>query len=187
QGGTEEADVFEAAVTGPDGSVIFAGWTSGDWNRTNIGAADFAAAKFDTEGNLLWKWQDGTAAQDYLYAASALENGSVLLVGSTGGKWDGLNAGGSDFAAVTLDADGTELWRWQNGSGNADVLNAATAGSDGAMILAGSTLGLWDGASAGGVASDFAAVMLNVSDIATPAPSPIPVDTTSSAGRTSPA
>lgn len=59
QGGTEEADVFEAAVTGPDGSVIFAGWTSGDWNRTNIGAADFAAAKFDTEGNLLWKWQVG--------------------------------------------------------------------------------------------------------------------------------
>lgn len=44
-------------------------------------------------------------------------NGSVVMAGYTSGDWDGeVHAGGDDFAAVKLDADGNEVWRWQVGS-----------------------------------------------------------------------
>lgn len=57
--------------------------------------------------------QDGTVNADFLRAASVLGDGSVLLVGYTWGDWNNLNAGQEDFAAVILDVDGVELWRWQ--------------------------------------------------------------------------
>lgn len=38
---------------------------------------------------------------------------SVLLAGRAEGTWNGTSAGGNDFVAVKLSADGTELWRWQ--------------------------------------------------------------------------
>lgn len=43
-------------------------------------------------------------------------DGSVMLAGITGGTWGGAysNVGGEyDFAAVKLDANGDEVWRWQ--------------------------------------------------------------------------
>lgn len=36
-----------------------------------------------------------------------------MLVGSTSGDWDGENAGFTDYAAVNIDTDGKEVWRWQ--------------------------------------------------------------------------
>lgn len=41
------------------------------------------------------------------------EDGSMIVVGETDGSWDGANAGGNDFAAFRLDADGEEIWRYQ--------------------------------------------------------------------------
>lgn len=51
--------------------------------------------------------------EDNIYAAAAGEAGSVVLAGSTNGQWGGPNAGGSDFAAVKLNAAGVEIGRWQ--------------------------------------------------------------------------
>lgn len=42
------------------------------------------------------------------------EDGSVVLAGKTSGHWAGEADGMTfDFAAVKLDADGREMWRWQ--------------------------------------------------------------------------
>lgn len=58
--------------------------------------------------------KDGTGGTDEIFAAAIGDDGSVVLVGNAGGEWSGIDAGGgADFAAVKLDADGTELWRWQ--------------------------------------------------------------------------
>lgn len=50
---------------------------------------------------------------DVIYAAAAGEDGPVVLAGSTNGQWGGPNKGGSDFAAVKLNAEGGEIGRWQ--------------------------------------------------------------------------
>lgn len=58
--------------------------------------------------------QDGTIASDELKAAAATGDGSVVLAGYTCGEWSGdLTGEECDFAAVKLDANGTEVWRWQ--------------------------------------------------------------------------
>ena len=36
-----------------------------------------------------------------------------MLAGETYGNWSGTSTGSLDFAAVKLDANGTEVWRWQ--------------------------------------------------------------------------
>lgn len=52
----------------------------------------------------------------YAYAAAARKDGSVVLAGRTFGPFHkplSTMDGYSDFAAVAIDENGTELWRWQ--------------------------------------------------------------------------
>lgn len=58
--------------------------------------------------------QDGTSSNDEIQAAAATGDGFVVLAGYTFGEWsEGLTGEECDFAAVKLDANGTEVWRWQ--------------------------------------------------------------------------
>lgn len=41
------------------------------------------------------------------------DDGSVVLAGQTSGDFDGVISAAVEFAAVKLDADGAEVWRWQ--------------------------------------------------------------------------
>lgn len=57
--------------------------------------------------------QDGTSSDDYVYAADVGDDDAIVLGGYSRGHWSGGNAGGADFVAVKLRADGSEQWRWQ--------------------------------------------------------------------------
>lgn len=57
--------------------------------------------------------QDGTSAADKLFGAAILDDDSVVVTGYSEGDWAETNAGGSDFCAARLDANGSEMWRWQ--------------------------------------------------------------------------
>lgn len=57
--------------------------------------------------------QDGTTGNDVVTAVTAERDGSVFLAGSTNGSWDGPNNGSYVFAAVKLNVNGIEVWRWQ--------------------------------------------------------------------------
>ena len=58
--------------------------------------------------------QNGTSGIDTFYGAADGQDGSIVLAGVTEGSWQGAHLGGTnDFAAVKLDADGVEVWRWQ--------------------------------------------------------------------------
>lgn len=57
--------------------------------------------------------QDGTAGVDNATDLALVEDGSAVLSGSTTGDWNVTNLGGTDFAALKLDADGELLWKWQ--------------------------------------------------------------------------
>lgn len=46
-----------------------------------------------------------------MYGIDIANDGSVILGGATDGAWVGINAGGWDFVAVKLSANGTEEWR----------------------------------------------------------------------------
>lgn len=57
QDGTSGDDKLHAAATAEDGSVLMAGWTSGNWDGAKGGFYDFVAVKLDADGNVLWNWQ----------------------------------------------------------------------------------------------------------------------------------
>lgn len=57
--------------------------------------------------------QDGTIADEGIFAIGIADDGSVICGGDTYGAWVGTNAGTWDFVAVKLSANGTEEWRWQ--------------------------------------------------------------------------
>lgn len=41
-----------------DGGVVLAGFSNGNWNGVaSRGYADFAAAKLDSAGGVVWRWQ----------------------------------------------------------------------------------------------------------------------------------
>lgn len=50
---------------------------------------------------------------DFLTGVAIGHDDSVVLAGYTTGDWNAENAGGTDFVAVKLDADGNEVWTWQ--------------------------------------------------------------------------
>ena len=59
-------------------------------------------------------WQAGAAPNEASSLASTpRSDGSIVLAGSTSGVWDTEEIGIRDFAAVALDEDGQELWRYQ--------------------------------------------------------------------------
>lgn len=56
QEGSEEDDRMSAAAALGDGGVVFAGFSSGTWNGVaSVGGADFAAAKLDSAGSVIWR------------------------------------------------------------------------------------------------------------------------------------
>lgn len=57
QDGTPEEDDLVEVILTPDGSIVLAGYTRGDWDGQNAGEADFAAIKLDAEGNEIWRLQ----------------------------------------------------------------------------------------------------------------------------------
>lgn len=67
------------------------------------------------DDTLLCYDQNGTVGGiSKIFAAAAVEDG-VVLAGSTNREWSGVDSafGEEDFAAVKLNTDGDEVWRWQ--------------------------------------------------------------------------
>ncbi|CAN0306359.1 unnamed protein product [Ectocarpus fasciculatus] len=91
--------------------------------------------------------------------AASRADGSIVIGGATDGEWEGDLTGYNDFFSVALDEDGSELWRFQDGS-LYDINSAwgVAALSDGSVVLVGSTDGDYAGTNAG--AQDFAVVKL---------------------------
>lgn len=57
--------------------------------------------------------QDGTSSDEACYAVIAGTDGSTVLAGVTEGDWEERVLDYKDFAALSLDADGKLMWRYQ--------------------------------------------------------------------------
>lgn len=50
-------EVGRGLAIADDGSILLAGYTTGDWDGENAGLQDFAAVKLDSYSNESWRWQ----------------------------------------------------------------------------------------------------------------------------------
>lgn len=60
--------------------------------------------------------QSGTEFDEEFYWAANSIDGFIMMSGFTYGSWAAAEKGGSDFVAMSMDADGNMLWKYQVGS-----------------------------------------------------------------------
>jgi len=168
QDGTPDGDIILTAVSIDSNKIVLSGSTDGNFHgpgQTGYqGYSDFVAIALDpTDGSEIWRWQDGTPRDESITASTLVDSGTIILSGSTNGDFNGIGRGNSDFVAVALDpADGSEIWRWQDGTTTLDRIQTATLVDANTIVLAGHTLGEFSGSNQGSI--DFVAVALDITD-----------------------
>ena len=121
------------------GNVYVAGDTGvGLDGNTNAGYYDIFVIKYDSNGNMQWTRQMGTAEYDWVEGVSVDGNGNVYVAGETlGGLGGNMNAGYTDYFVVKYDTNGNRLWTRQSGTTGYDhAYGVATDGSGNVYVAA---------------------------------------------------
>ena len=148
QFGSPQEDLVSSLSVRPDGSMLIAGQTRGEWSgQSNLGGSDGFVLALSSDGTLLWSKLFGTRAEDGVSAIETLADGSALIAGGT---WDALGgraySGGGDAFIAKLSANGQVQWTRVFGSGAFDTATALQASADGtAIYVAGNTTGTMEG------------------------------------------
>jgi hypothetical protein len=145
--GSSWYDSALALTTGLDGAIYVAGWTYGSFDgQTSSGGQDAFLTKYDANGTKAWTRLFGSSAWDGAYALTTGVDGAIYVAGETQGSFDGQTfSGGYDAFLTKYDANGTKAWTRLFGSSSNDYARALTTGVDGAIYVAGSTGGSFDG------------------------------------------
>ncbi|MCP3162463.1 SBBP repeat-containing protein [Myxococcus qinghaiensis] len=144
------ADELALSVSSVGDAVYVAGHTGGQLGSTpSSGGQDVFVAKYGLDGALAWVRQVGTAMNDRALAVTADLAGNVYVAGYTWGSFlPFVNAGGTDFFVLKLDATGALAWVQQFGTETDDFATGIAvtrrAGQDG-LFISGYSLGRIDG------------------------------------------
>ncbi|MBK8175318.1 MAG: SBBP repeat-containing protein [Rhodospirillales bacterium] len=136
----------EAVATDADGNIVVAGRTDGSVIGYNKGELDAWVAKFDANGQELWKHQPGTAGNDDARAVATDVSGNVYVAGYTPSSL----YPGADPWVIKFDADGHYLWKRQPGTSENDFAAGIATDSAGNVVVVGYTEGALGGAKKGG-------------------------------------
>jgi hypothetical protein len=153
--GTNGSDAGESLTTGADGSIYFAGWTSGDLDEENnnvnkdntssdidVRNWDAFLTKYSSDGSRVWTRLLGTEEADSGTALTTGADGSIYFAGYTKGDLGGHKSNGSYNPFVSqYNEDGTNAWTRvleTNGNGYGTTL---TTGIDGSIYISGHTYG----------------------------------------------
>jgi hypothetical protein len=123
------------------GHVYVTGTTDGVLGQTNFGGDDAYLAKYDLDGNQIWRQQFGSIGNDIGVKVAADSSGSTFVIGRTRGELAGANAGGLDSFISKYDASGTALWTRQFGSAGDEFASHLTVDPFGNALVVGRTSG----------------------------------------------
>ena len=121
QFGTSSDDYANGIATDANGNVYTSGYTQGALEGSNAGSADAFIRAYDTDGNLRWTRQFGTAGLDSANGITTDADGNVYTTGDTSGALEGPNAGQFDAFIRAYDNDGTLRWTRQFGTSSGDA------------------------------------------------------------------
>ncbi len=102
--GTTTNDYSLGVAVDAAGNAYISGYTWGSLGGPNAGSHDAFVSKYDTEGNLLWTHQLGTASSDRSFGVAVDAIGDVYISGCTWGSLGGPNAGSGDAFLVKFAA-----------------------------------------------------------------------------------
>lgn len=126
-------DEAHAIATDTAANVLVVGSTFGDLAGDNAGGRDAFVRMYDQDGQAVWTRQFGTSNDDAALGVTLDPSGNVLVVGEIHGR----PAGGGDAFLRKYDADGTELWTQQFGSGLSDRASGVAVDAAGNVVVVG--------------------------------------------------
>ncbi len=149
QTGGESNDSPLGVSVAPDGSIYVGGFTDGDFAGPNQGSADVWLARFDGDGNELWRTQFGSDQWDRGFDVSAFDGGAYISGYSAGTLDPDTYLGGFDGFAARFDAEGNQQWVRQFGTDTTDWGQGSALAPDGGLYVTGYTEGDFGGPNAG--------------------------------------
>jgi hypothetical protein len=130
-----------------DGAIFVAATATNGFDGTlATGTRDLYVAKYDAAGSRLWVRQIASPGYETVNRIKVKTSGSVVVVGSTTGTWNGRTpAGGSEVLVVEYSAAGDLTYSSSIGGDGADSAYSVAFGLDGLFYFAGSTSSDWPG------------------------------------------
>ncbi len=141
QVGTVEHDVCTGLDTDASGNLYISGYTYGSFAKPHKGRADIFIAAYDKDGELLWRDQAGTSADERALDIRLGKDNDVYLCGTTAGSLARRNNGQDDFVVARYERTGKRLWLHQYGSPAQDTGICMEVGEQGQVYVGGRTLG----------------------------------------------
>jgi hypothetical protein len=144
--GSTGDDVPYALTAGPDGAVYMAGYTTSSSldGQINGGSWDAFLTKYTQDGSPVWTRLIGSTGQEIAHAATSDPDGYIYVCGSTtstslDGQVNQSIPGNEDAFLTKYSPDGTKISTKLLGSAGAEIANALTIGTDGAVYISGNT------------------------------------------------
>ncbi len=132
------------------GNVYLVGYTYGSLIGPNAGLADGFLAKYDTNGNLQWTRQFGTAGYDFAFEVAADSLGNVYTAGGVYANQDAWNSNNQDIFITKFDSAGNQQWTRQLATTANDQGPKLWTDNLGSVYFAGSSKGALAGPNQGG-------------------------------------
>jgi hypothetical protein len=145
---SEDDKAFNVAADGL-GNFYIAGDTTGSVQGMSAGSYDAWLAKYDADGNELWRRQRGSTSADFVRDVAADGLGNIYLTGYSAGNLGSPPVGIYDAFVMKYDAAGNHVWTRQLGTTLEDESWGATTDGLGNVIITGTTNGALSGMNAG--------------------------------------
>lgn len=140
--GSSEYDHAEDMAIDAFGNIYLAGHSRGQMGSSSSDKEDSWIAKFNAQGNLLWKEQFGSDKNDFVQGIATDQFGFLYACGqTTGSKVDAQHQGGTDAWLAKYDPDGRRIWIRQIGTDSEDAGHGIAVNLRGEIYVAGYTTG----------------------------------------------
>ncbi len=118
------SDIITSVKTDKNGDILLSGYTykikDYDFSDNNI-----IAAKFDRDGNQIWKQEFGSNKNDVATSVTVNNKNSIFLTGYTYGSMENdTQAVQSDIFLMNLDSNGNKIFSKQNSSKSRSIITS---------------------------------------------------------------
>jgi hypothetical protein len=147
--GSDKLDEFYDMKEFDDGSVVFIGYSYGNYQGiTNMGDADAIVTKITSGGAISWSKTFGGTLHNRFLRGTITDDNYLVVIGDTNGSYENLTKIGdndsTDSIISKVDVDGNLVYKKQYGSDRSDSLLAVAPISNGGVIVGGITSGSYE-------------------------------------------